>query len=64
MKPAEFFLLSASSHSFLAWLILWHWRWRQHIPPKCRLTFSRLHIITLHNHCWHLKFYTEILEFS
>jgi hypothetical protein len=22
MKPAEFFLLSASSHSFLAWLIL------------------------------------------
>jgi hypothetical protein len=20
-----------------------HWRWRQHVPPKCRLTFNRLH---------------------
>jgi hypothetical protein len=28
---------------FLAWLILWTWRWRQHIPPMRRLTFNGLH---------------------
>jgi hypothetical protein len=27
----------------LAWLILRPWRWRRHVPPKCPLTFSRLH---------------------
>jgi hypothetical protein len=28
---------------FLAWLILTSWRWRWHIPPKCRSTFDGLH---------------------
>jgi hypothetical protein len=31
------------SRRFLAWLILRPWRWRQHVPPKHRLAFSRLH---------------------
>jgi hypothetical protein len=28
---------------FLAWLILWPWWWRWHVPPKCWLTFNGLH---------------------
>jgi hypothetical protein len=28
---------------FFVWLILQLWRWRQHLPPKRQLTFSRLH---------------------
>jgi hypothetical protein len=27
----------------LAWLILGSWRWRQHVCPKCQLTFNGLH---------------------
>jgi hypothetical protein len=34
---------SPSSSWLLAWLILWPWRWRRHVPPKHLLTFSRLH---------------------
>jgi hypothetical protein len=26
----------------------WNWRWRRHIPPKRRLTFSELHGVTAH----------------
>jgi hypothetical protein len=33
---STFYLLHA------AWLILRHWRWRWHIPPKSRLTFNGL----------------------
>jgi hypothetical protein len=41
---------------FLAWLILWPWRWRRHFPPKRQLTFNGLHgiisqKISLHSHC-------------
>jgi hypothetical protein len=28
---------------FLAWLILWPWRWTRYVPPKRWLTFSGLH---------------------
>jgi hypothetical protein len=28
---------------FTDWLILSFWRWRQCVPPKCRLTFNVLH---------------------
>jgi hypothetical protein len=28
---------------FLSWLTLRPWRWRRHVPPKCRLTFKGLH---------------------
>jgi hypothetical protein len=31
------------SRWFLARLILWSWRWRRHVPPKCRFTFDELH---------------------
>jgi hypothetical protein len=31
------------SRWFLPWLSLWPWRWRRHVPPKCQLTFDRLH---------------------
>jgi hypothetical protein len=31
------------SRWFLARLILRPWRWRRHIPPKCRLTFNGLY---------------------
>jgi hypothetical protein len=30
------------SRCFLVWLILRHWRWKQHVSSKCRLTFNRL----------------------
>jgi hypothetical protein len=33
---------------FLIWLILLSWRWRQHVPPKHRSNFKRLHGITSH----------------
>jgi hypothetical protein len=45
----------------LAWLILWLWRWRRHVPPKRRLIstdYTALYSedITLHNHrCESLK---------
>jgi hypothetical protein len=28
---------------FYAWNSLHPWRWRWHVPPKCRLIFNRLH---------------------
>jgi hypothetical protein len=31
------------SRWFLAWLNLWPWRWRRHVPPKRQLTFHGLH---------------------
>jgi hypothetical protein len=34
--------LPLASCWFLAWLILWPWRWRQQVHPKCWLTFNRL----------------------
>jgi hypothetical protein len=30
-------------HWFLAWLVLQPWRWKQHVPLKCQLTFYGLH---------------------
>jgi hypothetical protein len=27
---------------FPAWFIIGRWRWRQHVPPKRRLTFNGL----------------------
>jgi hypothetical protein len=42
MKGSTCHLLS---HWFLARLILQPWRWRRHVPPKRRLTFSRLHSV-------------------
>jgi hypothetical protein len=27
----------------LSWVVLHPWRWRRHIPVKCRLTFNRLY---------------------
>jgi hypothetical protein len=33
------------SRWFLAWLILRHWRWRRHVPPKYRLAFKGIHVI-------------------
>jgi hypothetical protein len=39
-------LLSASCW-FLAWLILWPWSWRSHVPPH--LTFNRLNCFTSQN---------------
>jgi hypothetical protein len=53
----------SSACYLLAWLILRRWRWRWHVPPKCRLTFKWLHGVisqktelfkTLHHH--HLAF--------
>jgi hypothetical protein len=38
----ELFLL-LPSYWCLAWLILRPWRWSQHVSPKRRLTFNRLH---------------------
>jgi hypothetical protein len=32
-------------------LILWPWRWRLHVPAKCQLTFSVLHVIISQNIC-------------
>jgi hypothetical protein len=32
---------------FLAYLILYHWRWRRYVSSKCWLTFNGLHGITL-----------------
>jgi hypothetical protein len=32
-------------HLFLAWLILWPWRWRRLLPPKRLLTFNRLLVL-------------------
>jgi hypothetical protein len=42
---APIFMVKESCSSwFLAWLILWPWRWRRwHVPPKCRSTFNTLH---------------------
>jgi hypothetical protein len=39
---------------FVAWLILWPWRLRQHVTPKCRLTFNGLLLEggTVCNHRW------------
>jgi hypothetical protein len=34
--PPAFMLVSCSAHSLT-------WRWRRHVPPKCHLTFNRLH---------------------
>jgi hypothetical protein len=34
------------SRWFLAWLILWPWRWKRHVPTICRLTFKGLHGVT------------------
>jgi hypothetical protein len=42
-KP-ELCLLPASCW-FIAYLIFLPWRWRQHIPPKCQLSFNELHSI-------------------
>jgi hypothetical protein len=36
-------LILLASVWFLAWLILWPWRWRQHVPLKHRVTFNKLH---------------------
>jgi hypothetical protein len=30
---------------FLAWLIIWLWRWRRHISPKRRLSFNGIHSV-------------------
>jgi hypothetical protein len=30
---------------FFAWLVLLPWRWRWHVPLKCKLTFNRLHLV-------------------
>jgi hypothetical protein len=38
-NEAEVWSLPASRW-FHVWLNLIHWRWRQHVTPKCRLTFS------------------------
>jgi hypothetical protein len=35
--------LQPSSCCFLAWLILWHSRWRRHVAPKRLFTFNELH---------------------
>jgi hypothetical protein len=37
--------LTCQRNMFLAWLTLVPWRWRQHVPLKHRLTFTRLHSI-------------------
>jgi hypothetical protein len=37
------------SRWFLAWLILWTWRGRRHIPLKRRLTFNGLHGVISRN---------------
>jgi hypothetical protein len=37
--------LLSISHWFLSWLILQPWRWRHYDPPKCQLTFTRLHCV-------------------
>jgi hypothetical protein len=40
-------LLPASCWS-LAWLTLLSWRWKRHVPPKCRLTFNGLQGVIFH----------------
>jgi hypothetical protein len=51
-----------ASYRFLAWLILQPWRGRQHVPPKHRLTFNRLHgIITPMTELSTLHYITELL---
>jgi hypothetical protein len=42
------FRRSVSSFRFLliAWITLWHWRWRHFFLPKLRLTFNRLYGVT------------------
>jgi hypothetical protein len=34
---------------FHCWLILRPWKWRPHIPPKCRFTFNGIHGVIFHN---------------
>jgi hypothetical protein len=36
-------LLLPGSRWLLVWITLRHWRWRRHVPPKCRLTFNGRH---------------------
>jgi hypothetical protein len=36
-------LAYTASRQFLVWFTLQPWRGRQHVPPKCQLTFSGLH---------------------
>jgi hypothetical protein len=31
-----------ASYWFIAWLIFKTWRWRQYVPPKCRMAFNGL----------------------
>jgi hypothetical protein len=44
-KPSKKLCLLPASCWFLAWLTFQPWRWRQHVPLKCWLTFNELHSI-------------------
>jgi hypothetical protein len=35
--------LLPASRWFLVWFIFWSWRWRRHVSPKRRVTFSGVH---------------------
>jgi hypothetical protein len=43
---AQVYLLTASCW-FLAWLTLRSWRWKRYVPPKRRVTLTRVHCTTL-----------------
>lgn len=34
-----------ASYWFLAWYILWAWRWMRHVPLICQFTFNILHAV-------------------
>jgi hypothetical protein len=45
-KEFHILCLLSASFWFPVWLILQHWRWIRHVPPKCQLSFNGLHYVT------------------
>jgi hypothetical protein len=56
-------MTTAASCWFLAWLTFQPWKWRRHVPPKCRLTFTGLHDDMFHEIQFFMCFTCSSLSF-